>query len=880
MLAASVASVVASMLVIATPAGAVQDVAGAGVFITVACATPTTCIAGGLDPTFSFAVTSPINGSTGVPTNGQVVNQINQMGFIASVKCPSATTCLGVGGNSPGTIGQTVSLNPTTGAVASSQSVQNIANTQYLASLGCPTTTTCLVVGNNTLGAGVVVPIDPATGMIVSGQGVQTLTGVSYLNDVSCPSATECLAVGTNVLNEAISVPLDPTTGALASGKSVQILSGMGSVETIACPTTSTCLAVGGNTAFTSGQTVSLDPATGVILSGEAVRTIALIGGLNDVVCPSTTNCLSVGANARNSTAGQTVALDPATGLVASNQSPQTISGTSDIYGVACQTSAQCLGSGVGPTFATGTVTLLDPTTGAVPIVPAAYSPLTPNRICDTRPGNPSSLNSGKDTQCNGLGNSGSAIAPATSLTINVTDPSFGVPADATSVVLNVTVVNPAGQGFLAAYPAGSTIPTASNINYLGGAVVPNLVQVGVGSSGDVSFYSSNRTDVVVDLEGYTSPSQVNGGAGSGLYNAVASPDRICDTRAGNPSNLNSQIENQCNGPSNAGMTLPAGGVQPVEVATAANDAIPSTAEAAVLNVTVVNPAAQGHLTVYPEDAARPAQTSNVNYLAGQTITNRVIVPLSSTGPSIGYINVYSSANADVIVDVSGYYSGSSGVSSGVKFSAEPAPVRICDTRAPSAGSPANQCSNLPIVAGTPNDPLTLQARGLGGVPSDAVAVVVNLTAVTPSQQTFLTVFPGPTQPGSSDLNPAGGQTRAIWSSLRSIRSLGRSRSTTTAGVPMSSSMSRGGTHSPADRGPPASPRGRLRYERMFVLGIDPGLSRCGYGLVGRDGHDSTLKARAAGSSTNSKAPLPERLMILHGELQALVVNRAPSGSG
>ena len=41
-----------------------------------------------------------------------------------------------------------------------------------------------------------------------------------------------------------------------------------------------------------------------------------------------------------------------------------------------------------------------------------------------------------------------------------------------------------------------------------------------------------------------------------------------------------------------------------------------------------------------------------------------------------------------------------------------------------------------------------------------------------------------------------------------------------------------------------------LRYERMFVLGIDPGLSRCGYGLVARGEADSTLKARAAAGSS------------------------------
>ena len=63
----------------------------------------------------------------------------------------------------------------------------------------------------------------------------------------------------------------------------------------------------------------------------------------------------------------------------------------------------------------------------------------------------------------------------------------------------------------------------------------------------------------------------------------------------------------------------------------------------------------------------------------------------------------------------------------------------------------------------------------------------------------------------------------------------------------------------------------------MFVLGIDPGLSRCGYGLVGRGEADSALKARAAGViETDPAAPLPQRLLILHTELRALVAEFSP----
>jgi crossover junction endodeoxyribonuclease RuvC len=63
----------------------------------------------------------------------------------------------------------------------------------------------------------------------------------------------------------------------------------------------------------------------------------------------------------------------------------------------------------------------------------------------------------------------------------------------------------------------------------------------------------------------------------------------------------------------------------------------------------------------------------------------------------------------------------------------------------------------------------------------------------------------------------------------------------------------------------------------MFVLGIDPGLSRCGYGLVGRGEGDSQLRARAAGVlETDPAAPLAERLLVLHIELRALVAELVP----
>jgi crossover junction endodeoxyribonuclease RuvC len=61
------------------------------------------------------------------------------------------------------------------------------------------------------------------------------------------------------------------------------------------------------------------------------------------------------------------------------------------------------------------------------------------------------------------------------------------------------------------------------------------------------------------------------------------------------------------------------------------------------------------------------------------------------------------------------------------------------------------------------------------------------------------------------------------------------------------------------------------------VLGIDPGVSRCGYGAVARR-RGSTLRASAVGViRTPRSAPLPERLAVLGAELDRLVREVRPS---
>ncbi len=62
----------------------------------------------------------------------------------------------------------------------------------------------------------------------------------------------------------------------------------------------------------------------------------------------------------------------------------------------------------------------------------------------------------------------------------------------------------------------------------------------------------------------------------------------------------------------------------------------------------------------------------------------------------------------------------------------------------------------------------------------------------------------------------------------------------------------------------------------MFVLGIDPGLTRCGFGLVESRPRARDRAVRAGLIATDARAPVEERLGTLHRELAALLEHESP----
>ncbi|MHB1891293.1 MAG: beta strand repeat-containing protein, partial [Acidimicrobiales bacterium] len=374
----------------------------------------------------------------------------------------------------------------------------------------------------------------------------------------------------------------------------------------------------------------------------------------------------------------------------------------------------------------------------------ATYTPISPTRICDTRSGNPSGL-SGAAAQCNGK-----TLSANTPLDVTVAGiagvPSTGVSA----VVLNITATNEATGGFVTVYPAGAAQPSTSNLNFSAGKTVANLVEVGVGTSGQVSIVSDTSTDVIVDLEGYYS---VPSAPGAGLYNGLT-PIRICDTRSGNPSNLSGNNA-QCNG-----KTLSAN--SPLSVQVTGNGGVPSTGVTAVaLNLTAVGYTTGGYITAYPAGQTAPT-ASNVNFAPGQgAVPNRVIVPVSSSGA----IDLVSDVTTNAIVDVSGYFTAASSTATGSQFNGEATPVRIVDTRC--AASPAPSfCSaesipsaNAGLTTLGAGQSMTVQVTGIAGIPGTATAVAINVTVTNTTANGFLSVNPAATPPTTSDLNWLAGET-------------------------------------------------------------------------------------------------------------------------
>jgi len=223
--------------------------------------------------------------------------------------------------------------------------------------------------------------------------------------------------------------------------------------------------------------------------------------------------------------------------------------------------------------------------------------PLESRRLVDTR---------------TGVGGSG-RLGPGGAIEVTVVEPGSA----ATAVSLNVTAVDPAAAGYVTAWPCGTVRPNVSNLNPEPLITQPNLVNVRVGADGKVCLYTSQETDLVVDILAAYVP-------GAAARYAALAPQRLLDSR----------IDGVPRHASNDSFLVTLGSVV-----------------AAQVNLTATDADKAGFLTGYPCLMNPWPGTSNVNFLRRVASANSALV----TG-SRGFSCVYPSTTADVIIDIFGIW--------------------------------------------------------------------------------------------------------------------------------------------------------------------------------------------------------------------------------
>lgn len=367
----------------------------------------------------------------------------------------------------------------------------------------------------------------------------------------------------------------------------------------------------------------------------------------------------------------------------------------------------------------------VDATAQSVEIDPVAPTgsllvPLPPQRVFDTRPGEP------------GGGPTG-VVRGGTSIDVTVTGVA-GVPATGvTAVALNVTAIGIEAPGFVSARPAGTPESTTSSLNLVNaGDVRANLIVVPVGHDGAISLTSLRDAHLIGDIAGYFTGDVATSDAGRIV---TQSPRRLFDTRPSDDP-----------GPKGK---LPAGGS--ITVPVLGRSGVPSAGVAAVvLNVTTTETEGPGFVTVWPSGTERPlASTLNVNR-SGDTVANQIIVPVGADGA----IRLFALSSSHLLADVTGYVTDDDApVTSTGLFVGLP-PVRAFDTR---EGEPAAGPKGIVPAGGT----IRTRLVGVAGVPESAGGVVLNLTLVGTAPG-FATIWPaGATRPGTSSVNvDTGGDVR------------------------------------------------------------------------------------------------------------------------
>ena len=231
----------------------------------------------------------------------------------------------------------------------------------------------------------------------------------------------------------------------------------------------------------------------------------------------------------------------------------------------------------------------------------------------------------------------------------------------------------------------------------------------------------------------------------AGATYVPVTPNRIVDSRSGRRLGLPASLRNN----------IPAS-FQVTGRSTDPKLNIPAGAVAVTGNLTAVGEGSKGYYSLTPDMPSGTPTTSTLNFPAGDIRANAVTVPLGSGGNLwITFVGA-PGKRADVVFDVTGYFVGNTGGATYVPLT----PNRVLDSRAGRrTGMAASLSSGVPAsfkVTGR-------SSSSALNVPSNAVAVVGNLTAVGEGSKGYFSLTPARPSgtPATSTINFPAHDTRA-----------------------------------------------------------------------------------------------------------------------
>jgi hypothetical protein len=275
---------------------------------------------------------------------------------------------------------------------------------------------------------------------------------------------------------------------------------------------------------------------------------------------------------------------------------------------------------------------------------------------------------------------------------------SCGVDATASAVALSITVTDAATDGFVTVWPKGAPRPLASALNFGAGEIRTNGTIIELGAAGDLAVATSaDAVHVVIDVTGVFTPSDA---ARAGRF-VPMTQQRLLDTRE-------------------SGVKLAPGG----EVTLPLPRGVPADATALALSIVVIEPDAPGFFTAHAAGAPRPAWSAVTTDASGHMRAAGQIVAVGPAG-----FTVFSQSGGHVVIDASGWFTGSSAAESPIGLFVPVVPTRLADTRTVSPVYPGGQ--------------VDLDPAALTGGP--VLALAANWTMTDTWQTGYLTVHPART---------------------------------------------------------------------------------------------------------------------------------------